>query len=151
MLVVIPLRQGFVGQGLVRARCARFLLFKNLHFTLKTFSEMVCYASVAAVKHVESKNVSDYVSNAEGMSNVEIIETLRSDIATIDNDIVLCEKQRKAWIAATVIGGIRIVGTGVFAIKQANTLSDKKAEYNELKTQVNTATKAADSVERFSN
>ena len=106
---------------------------------------MVCCASIAAVKHVESKNVSDYVSNAE------IIAPLRSDIATIDNDIALCEKQRKSWIATTVIGGIGIVGTGVAAIKQANTLSDKKAEYNELKTQVNAATRSADSDERFSN
>ena len=104
----------------------------------------VCSTSIATVKHIGSKTVNNYVTNAEGMSNSEIIATLRSDIATIDNDIALCEKQRKSWIAATVIGGIGIIGTGVAAIKQANTLSDKKAEYNELKTQVNAATKAAD-------
>lgn len=108
------------------------------------FAVTVCNAATAAVKHHNSKAADNYVTNAAGMSPSEIIATLREDIATIDNDIALCEQQRKSWIAATVIGGIGIVGTGVAAIKQANTLSDKKAEFNELKTRVNTATTPAD-------
>lgn len=111
---------------------------------------MTSNLSAAAVKYHGSKATSNYVSNAEGMSNSEIIATLREDIATIDNDIVLCEQQRKSWIAATVIGGIGMVGTGIAAIKQANTLSDKKAEFNELKNQVNAATTAADMDEHIS-
>lgn len=120
-------------------------------FLLFLFAVTVCNASMAAVKHHNPKSVNNYVSNAEGMSNNEIIATLREDIATIDNDIALCEQQRKSWIAATVIGGIGIVGTGVAAINQANTLSDKKTEFNELKNQVNAATTAADMAERISN
>jgi hypothetical protein len=109
---------------------------------------VVSNAHAATIELHNSKAVNNYVSNAEGMTNNEIIATLRDDIATIDNDIALCEKQRKAWIAATIVGGIGVIGTGVVAIKQANTLSDKKAEFNELKTQVNAATKAADDAER---
>ena len=88
---------------------------------------MTSNLSAAAVKYHGSKATSNYVSNAEGMSNSEIIATLREDIATIDNDIALCEKQRKAWIAATIVGGIGIIGTGAVALKQADTLSGKKA------------------------
>ena len=115
------------------------------------FMVTICNASTAAVKHHNPKAVDNYVTNAAGMSPSEIIATLREDIATIDNDIALCEQQRKSWIAATVIGGIGIVGTGVAAIKQANTLSDKKAEFNELKNQVNAATTATDDAERKAN
>ncbi len=82
------------------------------------------------------------------MSDAEIIATLRSDIATIDNDIVNCEKQRKAWIAATVVGGVGIIGTGAVAISQADKLSDKKSEYDSLRSQVTDATNAATSAER---
>lgn len=112
---------------------------------------MTSNLSAAAVKYHGSKAVNNYVSNAEGMTNNEIIATLREDIATIDNDIALCEKQRKAWIAATIVGGVGIIGTGALALKQADTLSEKKAEFNELKNQVNVATKADDDAERELN
>lgn len=104
------------------------------------------------IKHKTSKAVAGYtnseVTNADGMSDAEIIATLRSDIATIDNDIVNCEKQRKAWIAATVVGGVGAIGTGAVAISQAGKLSDKKSEYDSLRSQVTDATNAATSAER---
>ena len=81
------------------------------------------------------------------MSDAEIIATLRNDIAIIENDIVECEKQRKAWVAATVIGGVGVVGTGAVAIAQAGKLSDKKSEYDALRVQVNDAAQATTNAE----
>ena len=69
------------------------------------------------------------------LSEMEIIETLQSDIQTLDDDIAKCEKQSKGWIAATVIGGVGIVGTGAAAIAQASKVSDKKSELSGLQQQ----------------
>lgn len=83
------------------------------------------------------------INNPENLSNMEIIQILRNDIATIDADIAKCESQRRTWIAATVIGSIGTIGTGVVAISQASKLSNKKSELQNLTTQVNDATQAA--------
>ena len=80
------------------------------------------------------------------LSEMEIIETLQQDIRTLDADIAKCEKQSKGWIAATVIGGAGIIGTGAVAISQAGKINEKKeeltglqADYKEVKNQVNSA------------
>jgi len=69
-----------------------------------------------------------------------VIATLENDIKILDEEINKCEKQKKGWIAATVIGSLGVVSTGVAAGVQAakinekkGDLSDKQRELKELK------------------
>ena len=55
-----------------------------------------------------------------------VIATLENDIKILDEEINKCEKQKKGWIAATVIGSLGVVSTGIAAGVQAAKISDKK-------------------------
>lgn len=84
----------------------------------------------------------------QGMSEMEAISTLRADIQSLDEQIAQCEKQRKGWIAATVVGGAGVVGTGIGAIVQGKQVGEKKAEKRALDSELDAAkkeTKAAKS------
>ena len=76
------------------------------------------------------------------LSEADAIATLENDIAILDEEIAKCEKQKKGWIAATVIGSAGVVSTGIAAgvqgvkIKdQKDEISDKKSELKDLKAQ----------------
>lgn len=56
-----------------------------------------------------------------------IIETLENDIRLIDAELETCERKKKGWIAATVIGSVGVVSTGVAAAVQGAKISDKKS------------------------
>nr|MBQ0090955.1 hypothetical protein [Candidatus Enterousia merdequi] len=78
----------------------------------------------------------------------EIIATLENDIKILDEEIAKCEKQKKGWIAATVIGSIGLVSTGIAAgvqgakIKEKkDDLSSKKKELKDLKQESNDLSK----------
>lgn len=72
----------------------------------------------------------------QGMSEMEAISTLRAEIQSLDEQIAQCEKQRKGWIAATVVGGAGVVGTGIGAIVQGKQVGEKKAEKGRLETEL---------------
>lgn len=55
------------------------------------------------------------------------IETLENDIRILDEEIAKCEKKKKGWIAATVIGSVGVVSTGVAAAVQGAKISEKKS------------------------
>ncbi|MCQ2568578.1 MAG: hypothetical protein MJ163_03205, partial [Alphaproteobacteria bacterium] len=50
--------------------------------------------------------------------------------------IAKCQKQRKGWIAATVIGAAGVVATGTAAAVQGVKISEKKGEYETAKQNV---------------
>lgn len=77
----------------------------------------------------------------QGMSEMEAISTLRADIQSLDEQIAQCEKQRKGWVAATVVGSVGVVGTGIGAIVQGKQVGEKKAERDSLKEQLTAAKK----------
>ena len=84
----------------------------------------------------------------QGMSEMEAISTLRADIQSLDEQIAQCEKQRKGWVAATVVGSVGVVGTGIGAIVQGKQVGEKKAEKRALDSELDAAkkeTKAAQS------
>ena len=58
----------------------------------------------------------------------EDIATLEQDIRILDEEIAKCKKQKKGWIAATVVGGVGTVSTGVAAAVQGVKLKEKKDE-----------------------
>ena len=81
-------------------------------------------------------------SSIEDLDEDAAIATLENDIRILDEEIAKCEKQKKGWIAATVIGSAGVLSTGVAAAvqgvkikEQKDTLSDKKQELKSLKQQ----------------
>ncbi len=79
------------------------------------------------------------VPGTEGMNEMEVVSTLRHDIQALDEQIATCERKRKGWVAATVVGGVGVVGTGIAAIVQHNKIQDKKSELNRVQSDVDSA------------
>ncbi len=57
------------------------------------------------------------------------IATLENDIRILDEEIEKCKKQKKGWIAATVVGAAGVVATGTAAAVQGVKLKNKSDEY----------------------
>ena len=74
------------------------------------------------------------VPGTEGMSEMQVISTLRHDIQLLDEEIMKCERKRKGWVAATVVGGVGVVGTGVAALVQNSQIQDKKSELKHVQS-----------------
>lgn len=89
-------------------------------------------------RHFESNelDVSAVIPGTEGMSEMEVIATLKHDIDVLDEELRQCERKRKGWVAATVVGGVGVVGTGIAAIVQNNKIQDKKAELKRVEGDV---------------
>lgn len=66
----------------------------------------------------------------------EDIATLEQDIRILDEEIAKCKKQKKGWIAATVVGGVGTVSTGVAAAVQGVKLKNTKDEVKDKKQQL---------------
>ena len=66
----------------------------------------------------------------------EDIATLEQDIKILDEEIAKCKKQKKGWIAATVVGGVGTVSTGVAAAVQGVKLKNTKDEVKDKKQQL---------------
>ena len=85
----------------------------------------------AAVK-IKNNNVQQYEEGIAGETGgvepgeAETIATLENDIAILDEEIAKCQKQKKGWIAATVIGSAGVVSTGIAAAVQGVKIKDKK-------------------------
>lgn len=69
--------------------------------------------------------------DGEFVDGEDAIATLENDIRILDEEIAKCKKQKKGWIAATVIGAAGTVATGTAAAVQGVKLKDRKDEYNE--------------------
>jgi len=76
---------------------------------------------------------SDAADQAELYRKIQIRDSLKSEIAQIDSEISRCNKAKTNWTAATVVGGVGVVGTGIGAIVQNNQIQQKKKELNNLK------------------
>lgn len=92
------------------------------------------------------------VPGTEGMSEMEAIQTLRHDIQLLDEEIMKCDRKRKGWVAATVVGGVGVVGTGVAAIVQNSKIQDKKSELKQVQSDLDsTKQDVRDAKQRFDN
>ena len=78
----------------------------------------------------------DYVPGADGMNEMDVVQTLRHDIQLLDEEIATCERKRKGWVAATIVGGVGVVGTGIAALVQNGKIQDKKAELDRVQKNV---------------
>lgn len=59
----------------------------------------------------------------------QIVQELKSEIAQIDSEMVRCERVKKNWQTATIIGGVGVAATGAAAIIQVvNANKSKESE-----------------------
>lgn len=92
-------------------------------------------AAVKINNNTQNKFVVQSGESIEDFDEDAAIATLENDIAILDEEIAKCKKQKKGWIAATVIGAAGVVSTGVAAGVQGVKIKDQK---DEIKTQKET-------------
>lgn len=108
------------------------------------FFAMFAFVGVEADGAVKIKNSSvnryqeTYSESGEEYygDETEDIATLEQDIRILDEEIAKCKKQKKGWIAATVVGGVGTVSTGVAAAVQGVKLKNTKDEVKDKKQQL---------------
>lgn len=81
-------------------------------------------------------DVSLVVPGTEGMSEMEVVTTLKYDIELLDEELRACERKRKGWVAATVVGGAGVVGTGIAALVQNSKIQDKKSDIKRIDDEI---------------
>ena len=94
------------------------------------FGALNANAAVKTKNHTAEKYVADA---GEEIDEAEAIAILENDIAILDEEITKCEKQKKGWIAATVIGSAGVVSTGIAAGVQGVKIKDQKDTISENK------------------
>ena len=90
---------------------------------MKYFAVLLACLYVANVGAVSVANKTVTGVDAE---KLQTIRTLENDITILDAEILKCEKSKKGWIAATVIGSAGVVATGVAAGVQGAKISKNK-------------------------
>ena len=115
----------------------------SLHFSFITF--LISTILIPQITHAAPKSrefesnamdVSLVVPGTEGMSEMEVVATLRHDIELLDEELRTCERKRKGWVAATVVGGVGVVGTGIGALVQNSKIQDKKSEIKRVDAEI---------------
>ena len=61
----------------------------------------------------------------------QLVRELKEEIAQIDSEMIRCEKAKKGWVAATVVGGVGVAATGTAAIVQGIKINQQKKEKTE--------------------
>ena len=72
-------------------------------------------------------------------------DQLKQQIEVVDSEIALCEKSLKGWKAATIIGGIGAVASGLGILAQNAQIKENK----EILKNISTEAKEADEVITF--
>jgi hypothetical protein len=62
----------------------------------------------------------------------QLLRELKEEIQQIDSEMSRCQKAKKGWVAATVVGGVGVAATGAAAIAQTVN-ARKKAENSKAK------------------
>lgn len=58
---------------------------------------------------------------------------LKEQISAVDSEIARCEKSMKGWKAATIIGGIGAVASGIGIIVEKNQIKKNEQDLQEFK------------------
>lgn len=86
------------------------------------------YVGVASASSVAQTGSAVGMIGVDDAEKIKMIATLENDLTILDSEIKKCEKSKKGWIAATVIGSAGVVATGVAAGVQGAQIADKKQE-----------------------
>lgn len=94
-----------------------------------SFALMCLYVcNAGAVSYSNTTQPARTGTGGMDMEKIQTISILENDIAILDTEIAKCEKSKKGWIAATVIGSAGVVATGVAAGVQGAKISKKKQD-----------------------
>ena len=105
------------------------------------------------VKNATAERYEAQIIEETGMEADEAsdIATLENDIRILDEEIEKCKKQKKGWIAATVVGAAGVVATGTAAAVQGVKLKEQKdayttkyGEYKDKKAELQTLKKESE-------
>lgn len=66
--------------------------------------------------------------DAEIQDKEAFVQQLKDEISQIDSEMARCERVKKNWKAATIVGGIGTVATGTAAIIQSVKLKKQKSQ-----------------------
>ena len=120
-----------------------------LKYIIPTFMAVSFVFSANAAVKIKNSTADRYAEAYEidGSDDSADIATLENDIRILDEEIAKCKKQKKGWIAATVIGAAGTVATGVAAgvqgakLKEAkDTKEFKRGEYEGVKKKLEETT-----------
>ena len=127
-------------------------------FKISIFALIIACLPILARADVQSRqfesnavDVTAVIPGTEGMTEMEVVATLKHDIDVLDEELRQCERKRKGWVAATVVGGVGVVGTGIAAIVQHNKIQDKKSELKRVESDVEAAKETANKAEQRLN
>lgn len=116
-------------------------VMKTKTFLIFVIFAMIGFGANAEVimnNHTNANNVGNQWDwqNDVSYQEAQDIATLKNDILLLDQEIEKCKKKKKAWTAATVVGGVGVVATGVGAIVQANKINEKKSDLSDKKEEL---------------
>ena len=129
---------------------------KKSFMFIMAFVALFVFNAEGAVK-IKNRNVDNHpaVVDEDGveLEDAEAIATLENDIRLLDEEIAKCKKQKKGWIAATVVGVAGVVATGTAAAVQGVKMGEKKDTYKskekELKSLKEEKKSAEDDLKKF--
>jgi hypothetical protein len=78
---------------------------------------------------------------------IETVSILENDLMILDTEIAKCQKSKKGWIAATVVGSAGVVATGVAAGVQGAQISQNKKDIEKKNTEILDKTKTLNDLE----
>lgn len=82
-------------------------------------------------------NVTEYdLTMMNDAEKLQMVSTLDKDLAILSAELKKCQKQKKGWTAATVIGAVGVVATGVAAGVQGAKIKSNKESISGLKSEV---------------
>lgn len=126
-------------------------------YIISVLSLVFIFDANAAIK-VNNKTAERYIENYSeskdddaGIDEQELIETLENDIRILDEEIDKCKKQKKTWVAATVIGAAGVVATGTAAAVQGVQLQQQKDAFAPKNEQLRELKKDLGKLENNSN
>ena len=131
---------------------------KRFSYLFMAFVALFVFNADAAMK-VKNHNLDNRpaVVNEDGeeLEDAEAIATLENDIRLLDEEIAKCKKQKKGWIAATVVGAAGVVATGTAAAVQGVKIGEKKDTYEskqkELKSLKEEKKSAEEDLKKFTD
>ena len=131
---------------------------KRFSYLFMAFVALFVFNADAAMK-VKNHNLDNRpaVVNEDGeeLEDAEAIATLENDIRLLDEEIAKCKKQKKGWIAATVVGAAGVVATGTAAAVQGVKIGEKKdtfeSKQKELKSLKEEKKTAEEDLKKFTD
>ena len=97
------------------------------------------FVNIAIASVSDAVNVGNIVASVGSTDSdkLQTIAILENDLTILDSEIMKCEKSKKGWIAATVVGSAGVVATGVAAGVQGAKIAEKKKELLEHNAEIN--------------